>query len=326
MTVGPGNDSGGRGRPELMTLGETMAVLNAPRDVPLRYAANLELGMAGAESNVAIGVRRLGHRVAWMGRVGDDEFGRMILGRLRAEEVDVRAATVDRDAPTGLMLKEARADGRVRVSYYRRNSAGSRLAPEHLDERQLVGAGLLHVTGITAALSASARRAVEVAAQAARGAGVTVSFDVNYRSALWPEDEAAVVLRGMLGNADIVFATEQEAAMLCGPWSAEELARRLQAEGPSQAIVKRGASGALAQVLGEAYDVGAVVVPVVDPVGAGDAFAAGYLSALIDGAAPEERLRRAALVAAFAVSGRGDWENLPERAELDTLGADPVRR
>jgi len=141
----------------LVTLGETMALFTADRVGPLRHATTMRVGIAGAESNVAIGVRRLGHPAAWIGRVGSDELGQLVLGRLRAERVEVDAAVVDPEAPTGLMVKEHRTADLARVVYYRRGSAGSRLAPGDLDEARIRGARVLHLTGITPALSASAR-------------------------------------------------------------------------------------------------------------------------------------------------------------------------
>jgi 2-dehydro-3-deoxygluconokinase len=178
--------------PALVTLGETMALFSSDRVGPLRHAATMRVGIAGAESNVAIGVRRLGHPAAWIGRVGSDELGHLVLGRLRAERVDVDAAVVDQDAPTGLMVKEHRTADLTRVVYYRRDSAGSRLEPGDLDEARIRAARVLHLTGITPALSATARAAVHAAAETARGAGVPVSLDVNYRAALWsPERTGA---------------------------------------------------------------------------------------------------------------------------------------
>lgn len=309
---------------DVVTFGETMAVLTSAEPVPLRFATSLQLGLAGAESNVAIGVRRLGGRAAWMGRVGDDEFGRLVLGRLRGEDVDVAAATVDRDAPTGLMIKARRTAAVTHVSYYRRGSAASRLAPENLDEERIRAAGVLHVTGITPALSASARESVHAAVDVARAAGTAVSFDPNHRSALWRADEAANCYRDLAARADIVLVGVDEAELMHGAGSAEELAAALHRAGVPQAVVKRGREGVAAYVDGRPYSLPATAADVVDPVGAGDAFAAGYLTALVEGASPQQRLELAAAVGAFAVTVRGDWEGLPDRREL-ALARDAAR-
>jgi 2-dehydro-3-deoxygluconokinase len=303
----------------LVTLGETMALLSSDQVGRLRHASVLRLGVAGAESNVAIGVRRLGVPAAWTGRVGDDELGQLILRELRAERVDVAAAKVDPGAPTGLMLKEQRTAELARVVYYRRGSAGSRLAPGDLDEATVTGAGVLHLTGITPALSASARAAVYAAAETARGAGVPVSLDFNYRRALWSAAEAAAELRDLTAAAEVVFAGDDEAALVVGERDPAGMAAALARLGPRHAVVKRGADGAVAVVDGAVHEVPALPVQAVDSVGAGDAFVAGYLAELLAGSGPAECLRTAAACGAFAVTAPGDWEGFPTRDELDLL-------
>ncbi|MFL5926066.1 MAG: sugar kinase [Gaiellaceae bacterium] len=304
---------------ELLTLGETMALFSAPTVGPLRHATTMLLGAAGAESNVAIGVRRLGHSAAWIGRVGDDELGRLVLARLRGEDLDVSGAVVDPTAQTGLMVKEQRTADVARVYYYRRDSAGSRIAPGDVDAERVAAARVLHVTGITPALSASARDAVEHAVEIARNSGTLVSLDYNYRSALWTADEAREVLHNMTARADLVFAGEDEAELVVGTADGDAAARALAALGPSHAVVKRAAAGAVAIADGTVLHAPAVPVRAVDAVGAGDAFVAGYLAALLDGAPPPDCLRTACAAGAFAVTVAGDWEGLPTRAELALL-------
>ncbi|WP_327165391.1 sugar kinase [Streptomyces zaomyceticus] len=313
--------------PALVTLGEAMAVVATVAPGPLATGAPLRLGWAGAEATVAIGVSRLGHAAAWTGRLGEDAAGAMVLAGLRAEGVDVSAARTDPAAPTGLMLRERRTADRLRVSYYRAGLAGSRLAPEDFDEAQLTGARVLHVTGITPALSATARAAVEHAVAVARAAGAVVSFDVNHRERLWGRAEAAEVLAGLLPYADIVFAGPEEAALFVPEESPERMARALTRLGPAQAVLKLGARGALvATGDGGLHIRPAVPVTAVDPVGAGDAFVSGYLAAALDGSPVEERLHLAALCGAFAVSVPGDWEGLPRRTELGLLAAQDISR
>jgi 2-dehydro-3-deoxygluconokinase len=315
--------------PALVTLGETMALFTADRVGPLRHATTMRVSIAGAESNVAIGVRRLGHPAAWIGRVGSDELGELVLGRLRAERVDVDAAVVDPEAPTGLMVKEHRTADLARVVYYRRGSAGSRLAPGDLDEARIRGARVLHLTGITPALGATAREAVHAAAETARGAGVPVSLDVNYRSALWPPERAAAELRDLARRCQLLFAGEDEAELLVGDRGGpERAAAALAALGPRQAVLKLGARGAVAVVDGTPHRQPALPVHAVDPVGAGDAFVAGYLAGVLDGAAGPDCLRIGVRCGAFAVTVAGDWEGLPTREELDLLahGAGTVLR
>lgn len=302
---------------DVVTLGETMALLTADDVGPLRFTRSLTLGFGGAESNVAVGVARLGRTAAWMGTVGDDEFGRLILAGLRGEQVDVSAATVDPDLPTALMVKERRTLRSRRVTYYREDLAGSRLHRDDLDLEAIRRARVLHVSAITPGLSQQAREAVGTAMAGAGEGGATVSLDLNYRSAVWPVDAAVPVMRDLARRADVLFASEREAAMLVGDEADPQAAvRGLVEMGPGQVIVKRAERGAVAHIGGEDHAVDPVDVPVVDPVGAGDAFAAGYLVGLLDGLDARERLRFAATAGAFAVTVPGDWEGMPTRDDL----------
>ncbi|TMM37354.1 MAG: sugar kinase [Actinobacteria bacterium] len=305
---------------DVVTLGETMALVAAPEIGLLRHATSLRLSCGGAESNVAVGVARLGHRVAWIGRVGADEFGVMVRRMLAAEGVEARVR-VDPDAPTGLMVKYRRTGTVTQVLYYRKGSAGSRLDRSDIDADLIRSARVLHLTGITPALSQTARDAVGYAVEVAAEAGVTVCLDLNYRSKLWSPEQAGPVLAGLVARADILFATEPEARLVVDGTGPAELGRALAALGPGQVVIKRGALGAVAVVDGEALEVLPYPVTEVDPVGAGDAFAAGYLSTLLDGGGPVKRLDTGALAGAFAVTVPGDWEGLPHPTDLELLRA-----
>lgn len=312
---------------DVLTFGETLAVAAAPRTGPLRMARTLELSIAGAESNVAIGLSRLGFAVAWIGRVGADEVGALVVERLRAEGVDTAAVCTDPSAPTALMLKEHRTAGVTRVHYYRTGSAGSRLHPSDVDEDLIATARLVHLTGITPALSASARDTVRHVVAVADAKGVPVSFDINYRSRLWDAGSAAAELSGLAAQAAIVFAGEDELPLITGgargPDAARELARKGLVSGPAEVVVKRGSRGAAVFTAdGAVHEQPAVPVTAVDPVGAGDAFAAGYLAGFLDGQEPQARLSLGCTLGAFAVSCAGDWEGLPTRDELGLLSAE----
>jgi 2-dehydro-3-deoxygluconokinase len=312
--------------PYVLTFGETMALMRADQVGPLAHASTMSLGIGGSESNVAIGLRRLGVQAVWCGRIGADSLGQLVEREIRAEGVDVRIA-VDASAPTGLMIKERRTPDTQRVSYYRAGSAGSRITSTDIDEQLIAGAGLLHVSGITPALSAQAEATLRHAIDVARTAGVPVSFDLNFRGNLWSAEGAGSVYRDIIPLADIVFAGEDEAAIAVGPGEPEDLARRIAGLGPSQAVIKLGADGALALIDGTVFRQPAVPVSVVDTVGAGDAFVAGYLAELMEGRGPEERLRTAAATGAFACLVPGDWEGFPRRHELALLEAkEPVSR
>jgi 2-dehydro-3-deoxygluconokinase len=313
--------------PSVVTLGETMGLLRSTSIGSLEHVSELALQVGGAESNVAIGVVRLGGRATWMGRVGDDAIGRRVLRELRAEGVET-TVRVDARARTGIMLKETPTAGSTRVLYYRSGSAGSRLSPDDLDVAAITSAAMVHVTGITPALSESAAAAaVNTAIDLAVDAGVPVSFDVNHRASLWADEAFRSVYRAIAKRADVIFAGADEAELLVGEGSPDELAGLLSDLGPSQAIVKLGSEGCVARIDGEVLSAPARQITPVDTVGAGDAFVAGYLSALLSGKTPIDRLALATTCGAFACLGPGDWESFPRTADLaaPTLG-DPVIR
>ena len=312
---------------QVVTLGETMALMKAETPGPLAHVSSLSLGVGGAESNFAVALRRLGTSVTWVGRLGADSLGDLVQRELAAEGI-VTLAIRDADAPTGLMIKERRTPDALRVWYYRTGSAGSRLSWADVPPELIAGAELLHVTGITLGISDSAREAVHQAVECARRAGVLVSFDLNYRSALWPPAEAARDFASIIAKADLVFAGESEAAMVVG--AAEDpltLAHRIAELGPTQSVIKLGADGCVAVVDGHEYRRPAVRINAVDSVGAGDAFVAGYVSELVAGANTSARLRTAVRAGAFACLVPGDWEGMPRRQELALLDAtEPVTR
>jgi 2-dehydro-3-deoxygluconokinase len=303
---------------DVVTLGETMVSLRTSN--PLRLGGTLTMTIAGAESNVAIGLARLGHSVRWGGRVGADEVGAFILRTLRAESVTVDTVVVDAQRPTGLMLAERRVADVSRVSYYRTGSAGSALSDA--DAVACLGdiPRILHLTGITPALSGSAAAAATTAVRLARKAGALVSVDVNYRSSLWTPQRARPVLSELVRSADIVIASEDELGLVVTEPSQESAAADELAEsGVSHLVIKRGARGATVWHDGSAHHAAAIPVAVLDTIGAGDAFTAGYLSGVLDGLSPAAALHRGTITAAFAVAALGDWEGLPTRDELSLL-------
>ncbi|WP_150953626.1 sugar kinase [Microbacterium testaceum] len=307
----------------VVTLGETMALARTTEVGSLRHAAGLALGIGGAETNVAVGLHRLGVDAAWLGRVGDDPLGERIARELRGEGLDVRAI-VDAEAPTGLMLKERPSAASTAVHYYRRGSAGSRLAPDDVPAGWIEGADLLHVTGITPLLSDTARATVLAAVARARAAGVPVSFDVNYRSALAAPEVAGPILREIATMSTLVFGGVEEFALMT-PDAAESLLD----EGVAQVVVKRGPDGAVVFTPDGATEAPGFVIEPLDTVGAGDAFVAGYLSAHLEGLDVTDTLVRANACGAMACLVPGDWEAAPTRRDLERFlagGGDPVRR
>lgn len=309
----------------VFTFGETMALVRAESG-PWETASSATIGIGGADSNVAIGLARLGVEVSWLGRVGDDALGRRIVRELRAEGIGVHA----RVGPgrTGLMVKEKRTPHTSGVIFYRAGSAGSTLAPEDIPASVVAEADLVHVTGITAALSASARATVDAVIDLARSQGVPVSFDVNHRPSLWQDEDPAPVYRSLAQRSDIVFAGEDEARLLVGDAGEPlALAHAIAALGPAEVLIKSGSQGSAGVVEGGEITRPALAVPVVDTVGAGDAYVAGYLAARLDGDSATDRIRLATAAGAFACLHIGDWEGLPRRDDLRLLDSeDPVTR
>ncbi|MEV5583073.1 sugar kinase [Streptomyces parvus] len=307
---------------DVLTFGESMVSLRA--DGLIRAGGPLHTSVAGAETNVAIGLARLGHDVRWVGLTGADEFGRLVLRTLRAENVDLAHSAVSEDGPTGLVVFEPRTPDVTRVAYYRSGSAGSRLTAQHLAPALADGARVVHTTGVTAALGPGPLEAVRSALREATEQSVTTCFDVNYRAKLWSPEEAATALRPLVASVDILVASDDELSVVT-PASARTERERVESlleRGVREVVVKRGAEGAEVFHPGSAARP-AVPVPVRDTVGAGDAFVAGYLSAWLDGEPVGDRLARAVTTGAFAVATPGDWEGAPMRDELGLIRATP---
>lgn len=305
-----------------------MALVRTREIGSLRHVTELALGIGGAESNVAVGLQRLDIDTGWLGRVGDDVLGERVARELRAEALDVRCI-VDSGAPTGLMMKERSTSASTNVLYYRSGSAGSRLSPTDIPSGWIEDAELLHVSGITALVSESARACVSEAIDRAHAAGTHVSFDINYRSALAGTDVAGSILRWFADRADFVFGGAEEMQLIRPGLGAAEAARAITREGRREVILKRGAEGATVFIEDSATEAPGYIVEVVDTVGAGDAFVAGYLSAMLDGLSISERLQRANACGALLCMSYGDWEASPHRADIERFGdaaADPVTR
>jgi 2-dehydro-3-deoxygluconokinase len=304
--------------PAVVTFGESMALFRAEPGEPLRTARRFIRSIAGAESNVAIGLSRLGCDAGWFGRVGGDPLGLSILDVLRGEGVDTSRAVVDDAAPTGVLVRDTHAERRIEVAYARAGSAGSRLSPADLDAEYLTSAAMIHVTGITPALSRSALEATTEAVRIASEAGVAVSFDPNLRRRLWPDlGEARRVLLSLAERSRIVLLGQAEATLLTTQETPTEAAKWLADRGVEVVAVKLGAGGALGFSNGASYHGAALPVHAVDPIGAGDAFDAGFLWARLQGADMPGCVAEGNLAAGLSIQACGDIEGLPYRREME---------
>lgn len=310
---------------EVVAIGETMGLFFPPARMPVASRPPFHLSFGGAETNVAIGVARLGHSAAWVGRLGEDEVGAFIDRELSAESVSTPG--LFGPGHTGLMVRAAKGFGRTAVQYSRAGSAGSRLTVADIPDDTVASARVLHLTGITAALGDGPLEAILHAARIARDAGATVSLDLNYRAALWPASTAGPVLRELASLSDVVFATADEAAVLLGRSDSgdAELAARIGELGPREIVLKRGSGGALALTPLGVFAQHLTRVVEHDPVGAGDAFAAGYIHGILVDSDPQQRLDFAGRVAAHSVTVVGDWEGLPRLSDLSNDSRDILR-
>lgn len=312
---------------DVVTIGETMVLFTPTTVGPLRYAAQFNKSIGGAESNVAIGLSRLGHQCGWISRLGLDEFGLYIRNFIRGEGVDTSLVNFDELHSTAVFFKERQMMQEPKISYYRKNSAASEMTPDDLNEEYIAKAKFLHVTGITPALSQSCKETIDEAISMAKKHGVMVVFDPNIRLKLWSPEEARVTLMNIAGKSDIVLPGLEEGLILTGEIKPEAIASQLLDCGAKIVVVKLGAGGAYYASKTETGLIpGFPVEQIVDPIGAGDAFAAGLLSGLLRGFALPEAVKLANQVGAYALTVVGDMEGLPFWSQVDPNRKPEVNR
>ena len=309
---------------DVITFGEAMLLLVADRPGPLEFAQSFAKRTAGAETNVAIGLARLGLKVGWASRLGTDSMGRYLLAAMRAEGIDCSHVVCDPAQKTGFQFKSKVTDGSdPLVEYHRQGSAASHMGVQDIDAAWLTSARHLHATGVFAALSASTLSAARQTMTLMRAAGRSVSFDPNLRPTLWASPELMrEAINDLAAQADWVLPGLEEGRFLTGEASAEGIARFYRQRGAQLVVVKLGAEGAYfdSDSAGCGQVPGFAVAEVIDTVGAGDGFAVGVISALLDGLSVYEAVRRGAWIGARAVQVLGDSEGLPTHAELTEAG------
>ena len=309
---------------DVATFGEAMLLLIADRPGALEHAEFFTKRIAGAEINVATGLARLGFDVHWASRLGADSMGRYLIQQMRSEGVNCEHVVTDASQKTGFQFKGRVDDGSdPEVEYHRKGSAASLMQPADIDEPWLRQARHLHATGVFAAISPNALDTAKRTLQIAREADSTISFDPNLRPTLWPSTEVMrQEINALAAGADWVFPGLAEGQLLTGLQTPEEIAQFYRQQGASLVVVKLGPDGAYlddAQA-GTTYVPGCPVEKVVDTVGAGDAFAVGVISGLLDGLTVQNAVRRACWIGARQVQVLGDSEGLPTRAELQAAG------
>lgn len=303
---------------DVVTFGEVMIRLGAPAGESLESASHFVVHAAGAEANVAVTLARMGFHTGWISKLADNPLGRRMAGELRRHGVDVSAIIWTGEARAGLYFVEHAPPPRgVTVYYDRAGSAFSAITPEEIDWVYVQSAQWVHITGITPALSDSCARAAARMIKEARAAGRRISFDVNFRRKLWTAERARAILQPLADGADILIAAQEDARdVFQVDGDAAGLAARLRERShAAAAIVTAGAEGAyLADGTGVRHEP-AVLGGEVDPIGRGDAFAAGVLWGALEGDLAAG-LRYGAALAALSQTF---WGDVPWSTRQDVL-------
>ncbi|WBM70882.1 sugar kinase [Buttiauxella sp. WJP83] len=305
---------------DVITIGEAMAMFVASQTGDLAAAEQFVKRVAGAELNVATGLARLGLKVGWVSRVGNDSFGRYVQQQLAKEQIDDRGVTIDERYATGFQLKSKAENGTDPiVEYFRKGSAASHLSIADFNEEYFCSARHLHLSGVAAALSDSSFELLNHAARVMKQKGKTISFDPNLRPVLWKsEAEMVKQLNTLAFQADWVLPGLSEGALLTGQKTPEAIADFYLDHGVKTVVLKTGADGAWFKTAdGEKGAMNAVKVEnVIDTVGAGDGFAVGVISALLEGKSLPQAVSRGNKIGSLAIQVIGDSEGLPTRAAL----------
>lgn len=302
----------------LILAGEPMGLLIAQSEGPLDSVSGYSLAVAGAEFNVAVGTARLHHQVTYMTKLGNDPFGKRIIRVLNENKIGNEFVSFSDTHKTGFMLKGRVSKGDPDIFYFRAGSAASTLSTADVEKIDMKNYSYIHLTGILPALSEDTRKAVYMMFDKARAAGLTISFDPNLRPQLWPsENIMRKTVNDMASRADIVLPGTAEGKILMGSDDPKEINAFYRNNGAKVVVTKCGAEGAFVTTDKEEYMVkGYKVEKVVDTVGAGDGFAVGIITGLMENLPLKEAVRRGNAIGAIQVMSRGDNEGLPSTDEL----------
>lgn len=305
---------------DVVTFGEAMVVFIGSEEGKFKDVSLYSRGLAGAELNVAVGLTRLGHKVKYITRLGKDPYGEYILDFIHKENIDDSGVYLDSRYLTGSYIKSKVKIGDPEVFYFRQNSAASHMGPKDIEKTDFEDARILHVSGITAALSPSSRDACYTAINKARERKMTITFDPNIRRNLWnTEEEMKDVLNNIAVRSDIILPGISEGKFLTGREKVEDIADFYLERGGKAVIIKLGSTGAYYKTSEktENYVEGFYVSQVVDTVGAGDAFASGFISGILEGLSIEDSVMRGNALGAIIVTSKTDNDALPTKYELE---------
>lgn len=279
---------------------------------PIMFCNTFERKLGGAELNVAIGCARLGIESGWISRLGNDDFGKYILKTVRGEGIDISEVKLVDQYPTSVYFREVLADGSSRSFYYREKSPTSTMKSEELNEEYFKNAKVLHITGVFPSITKNNREIILESVKLAKKHNLTVSFDPNIRLKMWTKEEAKAYIEKLLPDVDILLIGDEEIEILLGDVTIEDAIKTFHGYGIEKVIVKKGAKGALGSDGKNIYEVDAIKPKaLVDTVGAGDGFAAGFLTSFIKGKTLEECVKFANAVGSLVVGVEGDNEGLP---------------
>ncbi|QPA32625.1 sugar kinase [Thermaerobacillus caldiproteolyticus] len=304
---------------DVVTFGEAMVMFIANEVGPLHSVRCFSRSLAGAEVNTAIGFARLGLKSGWVSKVGDDIFGKYIIQHLQQENVNIDQVMIDKKFPTGFQLKSKVMNGDPEVQYFRKGSAASHLSIDDFDEAYFRSARHLHMTGIPLALSNSMREFAKHVQSFMKMEGKTVSFDPNLRPSLWKSHkEMRKIINKIAFESDFVLPGIQEGEFLTGFTQPSDIASFYLERGVKLVVVKLGSEGAFYKSHNEEGYVNSYKVSkVIDTVGAGDGFAVGLVSGLLEGIPVREAVLRGNAIGALAVQSAGDSDGYPTRTELE---------
>lgn len=298
---------------DVITIGDALITFNPQAKGPMKYVNTFERKVGGAELNFAIGCARLGLQTGWVSRLGNDEFGKYILNFVRGEGIDTGEVKLVDGYPTSLYFKEILEDGSGRSFYYRSNSPTDTLTEETLNEEYIKNAKVLHITGVFLAVNKDKNIGlIKKAAKIAKEHGVFVSMDPNIRLRLWTKEEVKAAIHELLPYVDILLTGDEEADILFDTMETDKIIEEAKKLGISYVAIKQGENGAIGYYDGELIDAPPVKAKkVVDTVGAGDGFDAGFVYGILNGWSLDKTLTFATTIGSMVVSVTGDNEGLP---------------
>jgi 2-dehydro-3-deoxygluconokinase len=297
---------------DVITIGDAMIAMCPREKGPIIFSDTFKRKVGGAELNVAIGCARLGLKVGFISRLGNDDFGKYIIKTTRGEDIDISEVKLVDGYQTSVYFREVLSDGSSRSFYYRENSPTSTMKCEDLNEEYFRSAKILHITGVFPSITKNNQEIILEAIKLAKKNNLTISFDPNIRLKMWTKEEAKSYIEKILPDVDIILIGDEEINILLGDVSIEDAIKIFHGYGIGKVIVKKGSKGAIGSDSRDIYEVDAIKPKaLVDTVGAGDGFAAGFLTALCNGENLKECVKFGNAVGSLVVGVEGDNEGLP---------------